>query len=74
MSGIRADMSILCWICLVWGPICLVKLDLTLWKSRSGVKTMNLGPDQLTTSKKDTIEHIEIRGITRNKLNTRNNT
>jgi hypothetical protein len=35
---------------------------------------MNLGPDKLTTSKQDTIEHIEIKGTTRSKLNTRNHT
>jgi hypothetical protein len=45
------DMFVLYWIC----P---VKLDLTLWTSISGVKTMSLGPDKITTSKQDTIEHI----------------
>jgi hypothetical protein len=65
MSGLRSDISSIY-------RICPVKLDLALWKSRSGVKTMNLDPDKLTTSKQDTIEHIEKGGITRSNLNTRN--
>jgi hypothetical protein len=40
MSGLRSDMSGL-------GRICLIKLDLTLQKNRSGAKTMNLGPYDL---------------------------
>jgi hypothetical protein len=43
-------------------------------KNRSGTKTMNLGPDKLTTSKQDTIEHIEINRATRCNLFTRNHT
>jgi hypothetical protein len=35
---------------------------------------MNLESDKLTTSKQDTIEHIEIRGTTRCNLFTRNHT
>jgi hypothetical protein len=61
-------------ICLALGQICPVKLDLRLRKSRSGAKMMNLGPDKLTTSEQDTIEHTEIRGTTRYNLNTRNHT
>jgi hypothetical protein len=38
------------------GQICSGKLDLVLQKSRSGVQTMGLGPDKLTTSKLDNIE------------------
>jgi hypothetical protein len=47
------------------GQICPIKLDLLLWKSRLEAKMMNLGPYKLTTSKQDTIEHIEIKGTTR---------
>jgi hypothetical protein len=43
-----------------------------MWKSRSRAKMMNLGPDKLTTSKQDTIEQVELRGITRGNQNTRN--
>jgi hypothetical protein len=45
MSGLRSDMSGLYRICPVGSQICPVKLD--------------LGPDKLTTSKQDIIEHIE---------------
>jgi hypothetical protein len=38
-----------------------VKQDFEQQKSRSGTKTMNLGPDELTISKQDTIEHVEVR-------------
>jgi hypothetical protein len=51
MSGLRADMSGLYRICLVWGRICPVQQDNTQQKSRSEDKTMNLGPNKLTTSK-----------------------
>jgi hypothetical protein len=40
----------------------VVKSNLTLQKSISQAKMMNLGPDKLTTSKQDTIDHIEIKG------------
>jgi hypothetical protein len=56
------------------GRICLVKLNLTLWKSRSGAKMINLGPDKLTACKLNTIELREIKGTTRSNLNTRNHT
>jgi hypothetical protein len=51
-----------------------VKQDNTQQKSRSGIKTINLGPDKLTTSKKDTIEHIEVNRATRCNIFTRNHT
>jgi hypothetical protein len=35
---------------------------------------MSLGPDELTTSNLDTIEHIEIKGTIRCNLFTRNHT
>jgi hypothetical protein len=35
---------------------------------------MNLGPNKLTDCKLNTIELREIKGITRNNLNTRNHT
>jgi hypothetical protein len=37
--------------------ICPARQVYVLWKNRSKVKTINLGPDKLTTSKQDTIEH-----------------
>jgi hypothetical protein len=67
MSGLRSDTSGLV-------QICLVKLDLTHWKSRSGAKTMNLGPDKLMTCKISTKKLIENKGTTRSNLNTRNHT
>jgi hypothetical protein len=45
-----------------------------LWKSRLGAKTMNIGPDKLTTYKLNTIELREIKGTTRSNLITRNHT
>jgi hypothetical protein len=67
-------MSELGWICPIWGRIYLVKQDLAQWKSRSGAKTMNLGPDKLMTSKLSTKKLRENKGTTRNNLNTRNHT
>jgi hypothetical protein len=61
-------------ICPVQDQICPVNQDYQQWKSRSGTKTMNLGPNKLTTSKKDTIDHIEINRATRCNLLTRNHT
>jgi hypothetical protein len=43
-------------------------------KSRSGAKTMRLGPDKLTISKLDNIELREMMGGTRSNLNSRNQT
>jgi hypothetical protein len=40
-------------------------------KSRSGAKTMRLGPDELTISKLGNMELREITGTTRSKLNSR---
>jgi hypothetical protein len=54
--------------------ICPVNQENKQQKSRSGTKMMNLGPDKLTTSKQDTIEHIEIDRATRCYLVTRNHT
>jgi hypothetical protein len=61
-------------ICPVRGQIWLVKLDLAQWKSRSGAKTMNLGPNKLTTCKLSTKKVRENKGTTRNNLNTWNHT
>jgi hypothetical protein len=58
------------WICSVQDRICLVNQDYKQQKSRSGTKTINLGPNKLMTSKKDTIEHIEIDRATRCNLLT----
>jgi hypothetical protein len=74
MFGLRSDMSGLGWIFTVWGRICLVKLDLVQRKSRPGAKTMNLGPDKLTTCKLSTKKLRENKGTPRNNLNTRNHT
>jgi hypothetical protein len=51
MSVLRSDMSGL-------GRICLITRNFEQQKSRSGVKTMCLGPDKLTTSKVDNIKLI----------------
>jgi hypothetical protein len=64
MSGFRSDMSRLC-------RICLGNLDLTLQKSRSGAKMMNLGPDKFTACKLNTIDLREIKRTTRSNLITR---
>jgi hypothetical protein len=61
MFGLRSDMSGLGRICLAWGRIYPVKQEHTLQKSRSGAKTMNLGLDELTTCKLNTIELREIK-------------
>jgi hypothetical protein len=60
----------------VWfgGWVCLVKLDLTLQKSRPRAKIMHLGPDKNTAHKLNTIELREIKGTTRSNINTRNHT
>jgi hypothetical protein len=62
------------WICPIWGLICPGKLDLAQWKTKSGAKTMNLGPNKLTTYKLSTKKLRENKGTTRNNLNTRNHT
>jgi hypothetical protein len=65
MSGLRSDMSGL-------GRICPVTRNFEQRKSRSGDKTMCLGPDKLTISKLDNIELREIMGVNRSNLNSRN--
>jgi hypothetical protein len=45
--------------------ICPVNQDYEQRKSRSGTKTMNLGPFELSTSKQDTIEYVQKSGATR---------
>jgi hypothetical protein len=57
-------------ICLVWGRICPVTRNFAQRKSRSGAKTMRLGPDKITISKLDNIELREIMEITRSNLNS----
>jgi hypothetical protein len=68
MFGLRLDMSELCQICLAWGRICRVKQEHALWKSRSGAKTMNLGPDKLIACKLNIIDLREIKEIIREQL------
>jgi hypothetical protein len=48
MSGLRADMSGL-------GRICPGTRNFVQQKSRSGAKTIRLGPDKITISKLDNI-------------------
>jgi hypothetical protein len=62
MSSIRSDMSGL-------GRICLVTRNFAQRKSRSGAKTMRLGPEKLTISKLDNMELREITGTTRSNIN-----
>jgi hypothetical protein len=64
MSGLRLDMSDL-------DRICLVNRNFVQRKSRSGAKTMRLGPNKLTISKLDNMELREITGTTRSNLNSR---
>jgi hypothetical protein len=67
MSDLMLDMSRL-------SQICPIKLDLTLRKSRSGAKMMNLDLNKLTTCKLNTKKLRENKGPTRSNLNTRNYT
>jgi hypothetical protein len=53
------------------GQICPVTRNFAQQKSRSGVKTMRLGPDKLTISKLDNMELREMTRTTRSKLNSR---
>jgi hypothetical protein len=65
MSGLRLDMSGLCQICPARGS------DMSgHQKSRSGAKTMCLGPDELTISELDNMELREITGTTRSNINS----
>jgi hypothetical protein len=70
MSDLWSDMFGRHWICSVQDRICPVNQDYEQRKSRSSIKMINLGPDKLTTSKEDTIEHIEISRVTRCNLFT----
>jgi hypothetical protein len=70
MSDLRSDMYGLGRICLVWGWICLITRDFVQRKSKSGAKTMRLGPDKLTISRLDNMEHRKVTGTTRSNLNT----
>jgi hypothetical protein len=78
MSGLRTDMSGPGWICSVQagyvrlgGRICPVNRNFVQQKSRSGAKTMHLGPDELTISKLDNMELREITETIRGNLNCR---
>jgi hypothetical protein len=71
MSGLRSDMSGLGRICPARGRICPVTRNFMQQKSRSGVKTMRLGLDELTISKLDNMELREITGTIRSNLNSR---
>jgi hypothetical protein len=70
MSGLRSDMSELGQICPVWRPDMSSHQKFVQRKSRSGFKTMCLGPDKLTISKLDNMELREIMGTTRSNLNS----
>jgi hypothetical protein len=70
MSILRSDMADLSHICSARGRICPVTRNFVQQKSRSGVKIMRLGPDELTISKLDNIEFREITGTTRSNLNS----
>jgi hypothetical protein len=67
MSDLRSNMSGL-------GRICPITKKFEQRKSRSGAKTMCLGPDKLTISKLDNIELRKITGATRSNLNSSNQT
>jgi hypothetical protein len=64
MSSLRLDMSGL-------DRICPVTKNFAQRKSRSGAKTMPLGPNKLTISKLDNMELREIMGTTRSNLTSR---
>jgi hypothetical protein len=71
MFGLRSDMSGRGRICPSRGPDMSGQQKLRAEKSRSGAKTMRLGPDELTISKLDNIEFREITETTRSNLNSR---
>jgi hypothetical protein len=71
MFDLRSDMSGLGRICPAWERVCLITRNFMQQKSRSGAKTMRLGPDKLTICKQDNMELREITGITRSNLNFR---
>jgi hypothetical protein len=62
------------WICPSWGSDISGHQKLQAAKSRSGAKTMRVGPDKLTISKLDNIKLKEIMETTRSNLNSRNQT
>jgi hypothetical protein len=64
MSSLRSDMSGL-------GRICPVTKNFVQPKSRSGAKTMCVGPDKFTISKLENMELREIMETTRSNLNSR---
>jgi hypothetical protein len=64
MSSLWSDMSRVGWIC----P---TTRNFAQRKSRSGAKTMRLGPDKLTIRKLDNMELKEITETTRSNLNSR---
>jgi hypothetical protein len=64
MSDFRSDMSGL-------GRICPVNKNFVQGKSRSGAKTIGLGPEELIISKLDNMELREITGTSRSNLNSR---
>jgi hypothetical protein len=70
MSGLRSDMSGLGRYVLFGGRICPVTRNFVQRKSRSGAKTMHLGPDKVTISKLDNMELREIMGTTRSNKNS----
>jgi hypothetical protein len=51
--------------------ICPVNRNFVQRKSRSGAKTIRLGPDELTINKLDNMKLREIMGTTRSNLNSR---
>ncbi len=67
LSGFRSDMSGL-------GRICPVTRNFVERISRSGGKTMCLGPDKLTIIKLDNMKLREIMRTIRSNLNSRNQT
>jgi hypothetical protein len=64
MSGLRSDMSGL-------DQICPITRNFMQRKSRLGGKMIRLGPDELTISKIDNMELIEIMETTRSNINSR---
>jgi hypothetical protein len=64
MFDLRSDTSGL-------GRICSVNRNFVQQKSRSGAKTMSLGPEELTISRLYNMEHREIMGTTRSNVNSR---
>jgi hypothetical protein len=65
MFGVRSDMYVR-----FGAQICPVIRNFVQRKSRSGAKTMHLGPDKFTISKLDNMELREITRTTRSNLNS----